>query len=86
MDISLAVDAPTQEEGHSSSDAGQSTHQLCPSPCSSLSDEQCPDTHISEEEAVMAVALTEYFQKQRKAYNHVGWLLHPCIISYIILL
>ena len=31
-----------------------------------------PSAYINEEEARMAVALTEYFQEQRKVYEHVS--------------
>lgn len=72
MDICLGVATTTDEPALSPSDDEQSALDLYPAPSDpSLSVEQHPDAQISEEEAQMAVALTEYFQEQRKVYEQV---------------
>ena len=40
---------------------------------------QSPGDTISEEEARMAVALTEYFQEQRRLYEQVCYLCAVCV-------
>ena len=42
--------------------------------CPPMAGEQTPDANISEEEAEMAAALTEYFQQQRWVHERVSGL------------
>ena len=44
-----------------------------------------PGDTISEEEARMAVALTEYFQEQRRLYEQVCYLRAVCVVLCICL-
>ena len=38
---------------------------------------------MSEEEARMAIALTEYFQEQRRLYEQVCYLHAVCVVLYV---
>ena len=66
MDICLATYTPASGSGDESGE--ESDADSSPDLSHSL---QSPGDSISEEEAQMAVALTEYFQEQRRVYEHV---------------
>lgn len=69
MDICLTTDTPTSD----SEDGAEASASSFGGP--SL---QSPGVSISEEEAQMAVSLTEYFQEQRRVYEHVCCLFFVC--------
>jgi len=74
MDICLTTDTPTSD----SEDGAEASASSFGGP--SL---QSPGVSISEEEAQMAVSLTEYFQEQRRVYEHVCCLCF-CVLNWVL--
>ena len=83
MHICLTTHTPTNDSGGEagvgeSPFGGHSNSPLGPSL-------QSPGDTISEEEARMVVALTEYFQEQRRLYEQVCYLCAVCVVFCICL-
>ena len=81
MDICLTTHTLTSDGGDEAGfgESPNGGHSNSP-PGPSL---QSPGDTISEEEARMAVALTEYFQEQRRLYEQVCYLHAVCVVLYV---